>query len=157
MHPEDHSHRLGHIYIDHPNDHYTGATSISRTLKVNQTLLQLYIMENDIGDDGIAAIAASLNNSSITVLHARNCGITYGGATSLAKALSTNQKLKMLGLWENRITVHGARLIMKSSMNKTIGQRILIDSEYEDDEVKMIRKRQEVRKKLYCMMKLISY
>ena len=148
FYPEDYSHRPSHIYIDHPNviDHYTGADSISQALKVNQTLLELYMMENDIGDDGIKAIAVSLNSSSITVLHVRNCGISFDGVSSLAKALSTNQKLKMLGLWENPITVHGARLIMKSTMNNTICQRILIDGEYEDDEeVKiMIRKRQEV-------------
>ena len=115
----------------------TGAISISQALMVNQTLLELFMMENDIGDDGIRAIAISLNNSSITVLHVRNCGITFDGVSSLAKALSTNQKIKTLGLWDNSITVYGARVIMKSALNNSKCEHILIDSEYQnDDDVK---------------------
>ena len=115
----------------------TGAISISQALKDNQTLLELFMMDNDIGDDGIKAIAVSLNNSSITVLHVRNCGITFDGVSSLAKALSTNQKIKTLGLWDNPITVDGAHLIMKSALSSPICERILLDSEYQyDDEVK---------------------
>ena len=115
----------------------TGAISISQALMVNQTLLQLFMMENDIGDDGIKTIAGSLNNSSITVLHVRNCGITFDGVSSLAEALSANQKIMKLGLWDNPITVDGARVIMKSALNYPIPERILIDTEYQnDDEVK---------------------
>ena len=111
----------------------TGAISISQALKDNQTLLELFMMENDIGDDGIKAIAVSLNNSSITALNVRNCGITFDGVSSLAKALSTNPKIKKLVLWDNVITVYGARLIMKSALNNPISKHILIDSEYQND------------------------
>ena len=47
----------------------TGAISISQALMVNQTLLELDMRGNDIKDEGITAIAGSLNNSSITVLN----------------------------------------------------------------------------------------
>ena len=47
----------------------TGAISISQALMVNQTLLELYMNDNMIEDDGITAIASSLRNSSITVLN----------------------------------------------------------------------------------------
>ena len=101
---------------------------------VNQTLLELFMMENDIGDDGIKAIAVSLNDSGITVLHVRSCGITFDGVSSLAKALSASQKIKALGLWDNPITVDGARLIMKSALSNPICECILIDSEYQNDD-----------------------
>ena len=112
----------------------TGAISISQALKDNQTLLELFMMENDIGDDGIRAIAISLNNSSITVLHVRNCGITYDGVSSLAKVLSANKKIKTLGLWNNPITVNGARVIMESAVDNKISEHILIDSEHQNDD-----------------------
>ena len=72
----------------------TGAISISQALMVNQTLLELYMMGNQISDDGITAIAGSLSNSSITLLDVMNC--TCG------------------------ISVVGARLIMKSALDSAV-------------------------------------
>ena len=130
----------------------TGAISISQALMVNQTLLELNMGGNNIGDDGITAIAGSLNNSSITVLNVMKCGITYDGVSSLALTLSTNQNIKFLLLLLNPITVDGARLIMKSAVDNGVCQGVGIDYEYKDhDEVKRMmtilddRRRQEVR------------
>ena len=135
----------------------TGAISISQALMVNQTLLELYIGGilgggNNITDDGITAIAGSLRSSSITVLNVRRCGITFTGVRSLAAALSTNQSIKMLQLWDNPITVDGARLIMKSAVDNGVCEYVWIDDEYkDDDEVKEmktildVRRRQDVR------------
>ena len=53
----------------------TGAISISQALMVNQTLLELDMKHNKIGDDGITAIARSLSNSNITLLDVADCGI----------------------------------------------------------------------------------
>ena len=71
----------------------TGAISISQALMVNQTLLELYMGDNQIGDDGITAIASSLNNSSITLLNVERCGISVVGVRSLAEAISSNQNI----------------------------------------------------------------
>ena len=102
----------------------TGAISISQALMVNQTLLELHMMGNQICDDGITAIAGSLSNSSITLLNVLLCGIS----------------------------VVGARLIMKSSVDSAVYKDVWIDSEYDDDdEVKRMRSilddrsRQDVR------------
>ena len=103
----------------------TGAISISQALMVNQTLLKLYMHSNQIGDDGITAIAGSLSNSSITLLNVRGCGIS----------------------------VVGARLIMKSAVDCAVCKYVLInnDDDDDDDEVKRMRSilddrsRQEVR------------
>ena len=102
----------------------TGAISISQALMVNQTLLELHMMGNQIGDDGITAIAGSLSNSSITQLIVFGCGIS----------------------------VVGAHLIMKSAVDSAVCKDVLIDSKYDDDdEVKRMmsilddRSRQDVR------------
>ena len=74
----------------------TGAISISQALMVNQTLLELYMRDNKICDDGITAIAGSLSNSNITLLDVSGCGIGLVGVTSLAAALSSNQNIREL-------------------------------------------------------------
>jgi len=112
----------------------TGAIFISQALMVNQTLLKLYMGENNIGDNGITAIAESLSNSSITELDVESCGITFTGVRSLAEALSTNQNIKILGLLDNPMTDVGARLIMESAMKNGVCEYVGIDSEYKDDD-----------------------
>ena len=98
----------------------TGAISISQALMVNQTLLELDMSGNKIGNDGITAIAGSLSNSSITVLGVRRCNISFVGVKSLADALSTNQNIKELWLQGNSITVDEDRLILKSAVNNGV-------------------------------------
>ena len=130
----------------------TGAISISQALMVNQTLLELVMGHNHIGDDSITAIAASLYKSSITLLNVSECGITFTGVRSLAAALSTNQNIRSIQLLGNPITVDGARLIMKSAVDNGVCDYVVINNEYnDDDEVKEMktilydRRRQNVR------------
>ena len=130
----------------------TGAISISQALMVNQTLLVLYMGHNQIGDDGITAIASSLSNSSIALLDVRVCRISDVGVRSLAEAISSNQNIRTLWLWDNPITVDGARLIMKAAVDNAVCEHVWIDSEYyDDDEVKRMknilddRRKQDVR------------
>ena len=113
----------------------TGTISISQALMVNQTLLILYMARNQIGDDGITAIAGSLSNSSITLLDVWRCGIS----------------------------VVGARLIMKSAVDSAVGKCVWIDND-DDDEVKRMRSilddrsRQEVRiNYMFMIILLLSW
>ena len=127
---------------------------------VNQTLLELDMGYNNIKDEGITAIAGSLSNSSITVLNVRWCGITFTGVGSLAAALSTNQNIRRLLLWNNPITIDGARLIMKSAVDNGVCEDVDIDDKYKDNQVKEMmdilydRRRQDgnyvVRCSYYC-------
>ena len=112
----------------------TGAISISQPLMVNQTLLELHMWDNQIGDDGIIAIGSSLSNSSITVLDVSRCGISVVGVRSLAVAMSSNQNIRTLWLLDNPITVHGARLIMKAAVDNAVCEIVGIDFEYYDDD-----------------------
>ena len=99
----------------------TGTIFINQALMVNQTLLELYMSHNQIGDDGINVIAGSLSNSSITLLDVMDCSIS----------------------------VVGARLIMKSAVCNAVCKDIWLGSYYYDDEVKRmmsILNRQDVSK-----------
>ena len=128
----------------------TGAISISQALMVNQTLLELDMGDNQIGDDGIIAIAGSLNSSSITELDVTECGISVVGVRSLAEAISSNQNIRALWLSDNPITVDGARLIMKAAAGNAVCENVWIDYD-DDDEVKRMknilydRSKQDVR------------
>ena len=127
------------------------AISISKMMMVNHSLQKLYMWSNNIGDDGISAIAGALGNCKINELDVRQCGITLTGATSLAAALSSNHTIRVLWLEVNPITVEGALLIVKSAVDNTVYQCVWIDYEYVNDEIKKMmniledRRRQEVR------------
>ena len=129
----------------------TGAISISEMMMVNHSLQELVMMGNNIGNDGISAIAGALGNCKINFLDVQSCNITLIGARSLAAALSSNHTIRRLWLRSNAITVEGALLIVKSAVDNTVCQELSIDDEYEDDEVKKMksilkdRSRQHVR------------
>ena len=115
----------------------TGAISISQALMVNQTLLELRMYRNQIGDDGITAIAGSLSNSNITLLNVERCGIS----------------------------VVGARLIMKSAVDSAVYKDVWIDDDYYDDDkvnrmmsILYDRSRQEVRiNYMFMILLLLSW
>ena len=117
----------------------TGASLLGELLKVNCTLQVLVMGRNEIGDDGIAAIAEALETSKIMKLDVSICGITVTGAILLAAALSLNQTLITLWVQLNSITVEGARLLLESAVGNGVCQELVIDNKYmEDDEVKKL-------------------
>jgi len=128
-----------------------GAISISKMMMVNHSLQTLYMEDNNIGDDGISAIAGALGNCKINILDITGCGITLTGVRSLATALSSNHTIRALCLEHNCITLEGALLIVKSAVYNMVCQHVFIDDEYKNDEVKMMmnilenRRRQKVR------------
>ena len=125
----------------------TGAISISKMMMVNHSLQELYMWINNIGDDGISAIAGALGNCNINILSVQQCGITLTGATSLAAALSSNHTIRKLELDDNPITVEGALLIVKSAVDNTVCQHVGNDYEYKNDEIKKMMNILEDRRK----------
>ena len=129
----------------------TGAISISEMIKINHTLQLLNISDNPIGDEGIAAIATNLKNSTISKLYVYRCKITVTGATSLARGVVNNNTLKSLFMWDNDITVNGAITILEAAVSNNLCEVVGINGKYKsDDKVKEMisilkeRKRQEV-------------
>ena len=74
----------------------TGAICISEVFMEKCSLQILDIPHNNIGDDGINAIARTLSNSQISELDVRGCGITLTGARPLAAALLVNNSIRIL-------------------------------------------------------------
>ena len=124
---------------------------------VNQTLLELEMRCNEIVDHGITAIAGSLNNTNIALLDVSECGIGIVGVRSLAVTLLSNQNIRMLGLYDNPITVDGACLIMNSAVDNGVCEYVGIDNEYADNAVKKMRSilddrsRRDVRNLFYML------
>lgn len=118
---------------------------------VNNSLRELYISDNSIGDSGISVIGRVLNDCKINKLDFSGCGITFTGAKSLSAVLLYNQTIIELVLCRNPITVEGALLIVKSAVYNTVCQCVWIDDEYEKAEVRQMltiledRNIQEVR------------
>ena len=125
----------------------TGAISISKMMMTNRSLQTLCMYSNNIGDDGISAIAGALGNCKINTLDVQWCGITLTGTTSLATALSSYHNIRELSLRGNPITVEGALLIVKSAVDNTVCQDVVIDDEYENDEIKKMMNILEDRRK----------
>ena len=114
----------------------TGATVISELLMDNCMIKVLGMDNNNIGDNGITAIAKALTNSGIRVLEINNCGITLTGAGSIATFLLLNQSVRELWLLDNLLTTEGAHLILQSAVNNKACQVLtLIDDEYKNDAV----------------------
>ena len=118
----------------------TGATAISKLLKDNHVIQILNIICNNIGDDGIIAIAMALTNSTIRELWVYKCGITLTGARSIATLLSLNHSIRELWLENNPITTEGAHVILQSALNNEASQvDIYIDHDYTDSEVRRMK------------------
>jgi len=125
-----------------------GAKCISELMDDDDCSLEvLWIGWNNIGDDGITALAGALGNTKIRELNVANCGITIVGAKELATALSINQTIKTLNLYENPITVEGAHLILKSAINNGVCEEVAISTEYwRDNEVQQMMKTLQIRR-----------
>ena len=118
----------------------TGAIVISKLLKDNHVIQVLSMDDNNIGDDGITAIATALTNSTIRQLWVNNCGITLTGARSIATLLSVNHNIRKLWLENNPITTEGAHVILQSAVNNEASQvDIWTDYDYRDGEVRRMK------------------
>ena len=124
----------------------TGAISISKMMMVNHLLQTLYIFDNNIGDDGVSAIVGALGNCKINRLNVQKCGITLTGARLLATALASNRTIRELYLSHNPITVEGALLIVKSAVDNTVCQHVIVNL-YKNKEVYKMMKILEDRRK----------
>ena len=113
----------------------TGAICISEVL--GKCSLQILDMScNKIGDGGIIAIVETRSNSQISELYVAECDFTLIGARSLAAGLLVNNCIRILNVMGNPITVEGAHLIVKSAVDNGVCQKVMINSDYWDDEIK---------------------
>ena len=132
----------------------TGARCISDILMRIDSLQVLELGWNNIGDDGIAAIAGALSTSKISELDVCKCSIALSGAKSLGSAIQNHHTIRKVLVRDNPITVEGAHLILCSALVSKVCQYVSINDEYErDNEVKKLVASLEHRRKfeVYCM------
>ena len=86
-----------------------GAASLAEAMKVNTTLTQLQLCDNNIGADGAASLAEAMKvNTTLTQLGLVDDNIDDAGAASLAEAMKVNTTLTQLDLQNNNIRSAGA-------------------------------------------------
>ena len=110
----------------------------------------LCLKGNNIGDDGITAIAGALGKSKIKVLNIINCGITIMGGKELSTAVSTNQTVKTLNLYDNPITVEGARLMLQTAIDNGVCEQVILSYKSDNEVQKMktvLQTRREANKR----------
>ena len=113
----------------------SGAISISEIVTVKHSLQKLLIGFNNIGDDGISAIAGALGHCQLNELSAMECNIALAGTRLLASALSSNHTIKALYLQDNPITVEGNQLINDALPNCYVGT----NSEYKKKDKAIVK------------------
>jgi len=101
-----------------------GAISIAESLKLNQSLHQLNLKNNQIGKEGCTAIAESLKlNKSLQQLNLGMNQIGKEGAIAIAESLKLNQSLQQLNLEINQFGNEGAIAIAESlKINQSLQQ-----------------------------------
>ena len=85
---------------------HIGAQIIAPALSMNQTLLELYIVESAIGVDGVKVIAEALanaTNTNLKKLSLNSVGFQDEGLRHLATMLKKNKTLSELHLPQNKI------------------------------------------------------
>ena len=91
-----------------------GLIAIAEALKTNSILTTLGLGYNNIGDKGVIGIAEVLKiNTTLIKLHLGNNKVSNKGIIALAKALKTNTTLKELYLENDKIYDIGGRAIVK--------------------------------------------
>jgi Ran GTPase-activating protein (RanGAP) involved in mRNA processing and transport len=85
-------------------NHFLMEELIRRLYQNDETLLELYLRWNNIGDDGASKLADALKvNTTLLELDLRWNKIGPDGASKLADALKVNTTLLKLDLWKNNI------------------------------------------------------
>ena len=99
-----------------------GATSIAEAIKVNKTLTDLSLAFSDICDVGATSIAEAIKiNTTLTDLDLSGNIISDAGATSIAEAIKVNKTLANFNLSKNSICDASATSIAEAiKVNKTL-------------------------------------
>jgi len=102
-----------------------GGAAIAEALKVNRSLMTLYLGENGIDEEGAVKIAEALTiNDSLTTLDLTDNQISDEGAAIIAEALKVNSSLTTVDLSLNKIGEKG--IIAISNALKTPGCSLTI-------------------------------
>jgi hypothetical protein len=90
------------VYSNHIGDE--GASALADALKVNKSVMAIYLGDNGIGAEGASALADALKvNTSFTKIFLGNNAIGREGAAALIDALQVNTSLTRVHTYGNLI------------------------------------------------------
>ena len=115
---------LTQLTLSNNNIGAAGAASLAEAMKVNTTLTQLTLSRNNIGAAGAASLAEAMKvNTTLTELDLRKNNVGAAGAASLAEAIKVNTTLTQLYLSHNNIGAAGAASLAEAmKVNTTLTQ-----------------------------------
>jgi hypothetical protein len=115
----------------------TDMSSLSETIKVNQSISIIDLQGNLIGDLGVELLVSGLyQNNSITTLNLGDNHITNQGTKILSAYLEHNKSLRTLDIGNNILTIPAIHFLFQSlRFNVTLNQiKILSDSHLKAEE-----------------------
>ena len=95
----------------------SGIKALAEGLKLNATVETLRLDSNNLGNYGVKCLADALRLSQTTALQSLQLSgnsVADKGAEALAQCLESNAVLRVLELWNNRITCKGALALASS-------------------------------------------
>ena len=108
--------------------------SFSSQLSTNKSLTILILTDGAMSDDGVIALAQSLQyNKTLHYLYLEyNPGITSACAQSLAELLLTNNTLSVLHLYHTNIDTDGVMILMESLKTNNTLMVLRLDKQHEE-------------------------
>ncbi|XP_011408042.2 PREDICTED: protein CARMIL-like [Amphimedon queenslandica] len=103
-------------------------------LSTNKSLTMLQLSNDSISDDGVVALAQSLQyNETLKYLHLQyNPDITSACAQSIAKLLNNNKTLTYLYLYDTNIDSHGAVMLSESLQTNNTLKSLWLDRQHQN-------------------------
>lgn len=97
------------------------ADSLQEMMSRSPTLTSIDLSSNAFGDGGAEVLgAALLANRHLQTLCVKNCGITTGGGSKLAKAIETHPALQSLLIRQGNMDVQAAGLVAALRQNASV-------------------------------------
>lgn len=111
------------------------AEIIGEAVAANESLENLMLSRNELGDDGAVVLMQALkNNKNLTNIYLRNNNINDDGAIAIAEAVQTNKNLQSINLANNHISDIGAASIADAlKINKKLDCIDFNDNKIKDD------------------------
>ena len=105
---------LEKLALDYCNITAAGAKVLADGLKGSNSIRQLELSMNSIGDSGVGFLAQSIGSTGLEKLDLSGCKITTTGAKVLADSLRGNSSIKQLNLSRNFIGDSGVGFLAQS-------------------------------------------